>query len=81
MITFKIQGITALGKLDRQKFTVPGEPATESILNSVAAVHPVLNGGCPDPDYQLFRNVAAKWPFLEIVSRDEPPPRIEGRIY
>jgi hypothetical protein len=81
MITFKIAGKTAVGRLDRQKFAVPGEPVTENILNNIAALHPVINGGCPDPDYELFLNVAQEWPFLELVSRDQPPPRIDGVIY
>lgn len=81
MITFKIQGKTALGRLDGLKFTVPGEPTVERILNNLAEIYPVSSVGFPDPDYELFASVAKQWPFLEMVSRDQPPAREKGVIY
>jgi hypothetical protein len=81
MITFKIEGHDGLGRLENQKFTVPGDPETESILNNLTILHPVATGGSPDPDYEVFVSIAKHWPFLKIVSRDQPPPRREGVIY
>ncbi len=81
MITFRIKGKTAIGKLDAQKFTVSGEPTTEKLLNNIAKAHPVTNGGSPDPDLELFQNVLEHWPFLVLVTQQEQPERVKGRIY
>jgi hypothetical protein len=81
MITFKIAGKSALGKLDNQTFTVDGEETTTQLLNAIAKAHPVTNGGSPDPDFDLFQNVAKQWPYLTIVSEPQPAPRHSSRIY
>jgi len=81
MITFKIAGNTAQGTLDGQTFTVPNEPTTEKLLNAIAKANPVKNGGSPDPDFDLFQNVATAWPFIEIVSNRTDSVRLKNRIY
>jgi hypothetical protein len=64
---------TAFGEdvlLDHGHFTVPESPVLEKLLNTMAKVHPVLNGGSPDPDFDLLQNLRDKAPTLEIISND-----------
>jgi len=83
MITFKVIGTTVIGRLEQEKFSVPGDPQTESILNNLASLHPIATVGNPDEEYDFFEHILSHWPFLEIISRDQPPPQeqLDGRVY
>lgn len=58
--------------LDHGHFSVAESSALESLLNTMAKAHPVINGGSPDPDFDLVQNLVGIAPDMFIVKNSTP---------